>query len=104
MTLHKGELSNNNRLGLSEISNLTRSKGSTSDVDFLQETPTSSMSSRSLFHGGYSVGRRDKRLVPNRFLNRQQSWNDMDLLNVKNGLSDLMYGEQKHNWTGIEDP
>ena len=35
VTLHKGEPSNNNRLGLSEISNLTSSKGSTSDVDFL---------------------------------------------------------------------
>ena len=62
------------------------------------------MSNRSLFHGGSSVGRRDKILVPSRFLNRQGSWNDMDLLNVNNGLSDLMYGEQKHNWTGIEDP
>jgi len=103
-TLHKGEPSNNSRLGLSEISNLTSFEGSTSDVDFLQETPTSSMSSRGLFHGGSSVGRRDKRLVPSRFLNRQGSWNDMELLNVNNGLSDLMYGEHKHNWTGIEDP
>jgi len=50
------------------------------------------------------VGRRDKRLVPSRFLNRQGSWNDRELLNVNNGLSDLMYREQKHNWTGIEDP
>lgn len=100
---HKGEPSNNSRLGLSEISNLTSSEGSTSDVDFLQETPTSSMSSRSLFHGGSSVGRRDKRLVSSRFLNRQGSWNNMELLNANNGLSDLMYGEHEHNWTGIEE-
>lgn len=101
--LHKGEPSNNSRLGLSEISNLTSSEGSTSDLDLLQETPTSSMSSRSLFHGGSSVGRRDKRLVSSRFLNRQGSWNEMELLNVNNSLSDLMYGQHEHNWTGIEE-
>ena len=35
VTFHKGEPSNSNRLGLSEISNLTSSEGSTSDLDFL---------------------------------------------------------------------
>lgn len=99
---HKGEPSNSSRLGLSEISNLTSSEGSTSDLDFHQETPTSSMS-RSLFRGGSSVERRDKRVVSSRFLNRQGSWNDMELLNVNSSLSDLMYGEHEHNWTGIEE-
>ena len=86
--MHKGEPRNRSRLGLSDLLNLTSSEGSTSDVDFLQETPTSSMSSRGLFHGGSSVGRRDKILVPSRFLNRQGSWNDMELLNVNNGFLD----------------
>lgn len=99
---HKGEPSNTSRLGLSEISNLTSSEGSTSDLEFLQEKPTSSMS-RSLFRGGSSVERRDKRVVSSRFLNRQGSWNDMELLNVNSSLSDLMYGEHEHNWTGIEE-
>lgn len=99
---HKGEPSNSSRLGLSEISNLTSSEGSTSDLDFLQETPTSSMS-RSLFRSGSTVERRDNRVVSSRFLNRQGSWNDLELLNVNSSLSDLMYGEHEHNWTGIEE-
>jgi hypothetical protein len=27
----------------------------------------------------------------------------MELLNVNNSLSDLVYGEQNHNWTDIEE-
>jgi hypothetical protein len=50
---------------------MTSSEGSTSDLDFLQETLTSSMS-RSLFCGGSSVERRDKRVVSSRFLNRYE--------------------------------
>ncbi|KAH9314209.1 hypothetical protein KI387_022836 [Taxus chinensis] len=98
-----GGASNSSRLGLAEISNLTSSEGSTSDFDFLQETPSVSMRV-SPFDRNSSMERKDSRVTSSRCLNRSGCWNKSVLPNVNRSLSDLIYEDgHEHVWIGTEE-